>query len=171
MQMEEVYEELVYDLRFDDRAIFTAILGGSGFQASEIRSPDNGSTLLHRAISVRFETLAWLLSQHTLDVNAVDHFGDTPLWWAVHHGRYDAAFMLLDYGASLKEAQTLMEEGERHTRWPAESKKRLEAYHVREYVCWKRVLLLLGVLPFSRDVKRLIAQAVWRTRRRPEWYP
>ncbi|KAM5354170.1 hypothetical protein ACJ41O_000820 [Fusarium nematophilum] len=86
-----------------------------GWEAADQREGEGYAVLpLHGAARMGHERVCGILIRNGADVNALDEYGESALFWAARHDRRDIAALLLREGAKLGSGITLVEEALRH---------------------------------------------------------
>ncbi len=106
---------------------------------TNLRNPE-GKTPLHEAVYGDWgnPTAAYVLTLHGADVNAQDHFGNTPLLLASERGELLCVQILLENGADKTianyEGETPLSNAHRYLRWREESGKSADIEKARKVV-------------------------------------
>jgi ankyrin repeat protein len=98
--------------------------------------PQQRNGLHYAAWNKDSEVIAYLLKQASIDINAKDNEGLTPLDRALHGGTYDTICKLIDYGATY-ELAAVIAKLKKHSRYelvPAIEKYIVNANTAKEYI-------------------------------------
>jgi ankyrin repeat protein len=120
-------------------------------------------TPLHFAVFGSEQDIAALLLTRKASVNAIDHNGNTPLFFAADPGMFE---LLFQHGASLSVVSN-----ENRTPFQvtdSDGKQYLKRLSKRVPRCLAAVVALFGC-PMHHDIRNLLARLVWETRRDPVW--
>jgi hypothetical protein len=133
---------------------------------------DLGKTVMSYAF-MSLENTQFLLSRGVCDVHLRDINGESPVMLAVRYCCTQVVCLLLDNGASLKDAYTGFEKSTRKPSFEMDTLKgTLDHYKCCEHECklatiailvWKKRRLL------HHDIVDVISKMVWSTRRMSKW--
>jgi len=200
---QDLCEQLATLLYWNDRPGFSRLLESSGLHVNNIRYTKNNMTLAQLLINTHelewfvrtynpdlniqndlgrtvmsyaygsLENTQFLLSRGVCNIHLRDVNGESPVMIAARVCNYQVVCLLLDNGASLKEAYMGFEKSTRGPSFQADTLKgMLDVYECCEHECKLATIAILTLKKrrlLHHDIVDVISKMVWLTRRMTEW--